>query len=160
VGDLRQRTLVGADLFGQAALGRVAAEECGCAPLGCELLQLIVADRAGVGQIEDPNFVLFTESPGALAGLSQQDNERCCRDHPSDPAPRLEPGEPGIIRIRQEAGRGRRRVLADQSAARRERVAALGHRQWRQCARTAPGSFASPGLALEARCWCWAGYAR
>src|SRR6266487_3640140 len=32
-----------------------------------------MADRAGVGEIEDADFVLLAQSPGALAGLGQQD---------------------------------------------------------------------------------------
>src|SRR5687767_7688407 len=60
-------------MFGQAALWCIAAEERGRATLRGELLELVVADRARVSQIEDPNFALLAQSPGALAGLGQQD---------------------------------------------------------------------------------------
>jgi hypothetical protein len=63
LGNLRQRALVSADVFGQAALWRVAAKQRRSAALRGELLELVVADRAGVGQVEDPDFVLFAQPP-------------------------------------------------------------------------------------------------
>jgi hypothetical protein len=49
LGNLRQGALVGADVFSQATLGRIAAKERRGAALRGELLELVVADRAGVG---------------------------------------------------------------------------------------------------------------
>jgi len=65
--------LVGADVFSQAALRRVAAEQRGSTALGCQLLELVVTDRAGVCQVEDPDFRLLAQPPGALAGLGEED---------------------------------------------------------------------------------------
>src|SRR5690349_15284335 len=73
LGDMRQRSLVSADVFGQAALRCVTAKERSRATLRGELLELVMADRAGVGQVKDSHFLLFAEPPGALAGLSEQD---------------------------------------------------------------------------------------
>jgi hypothetical protein len=60
-------------MFGQATLRRIAAEERRRATLRCELLKFVVADRAGVGQVEDPHFFLLAQPPGALAGLGEED---------------------------------------------------------------------------------------
>src|SRR6266545_5279517 len=94
---------------------------------------------------EDADFVLFAQAPRALAGLHEQDDARFCCYQLSDPAPSLDPGVPGMLRIRQWPRRDRRRALADQSAARRDRAIAPGHRQLRQRVRTASGSRATLG---------------
>jgi len=60
-------------VFSQAALRRVAAKQRRGATLGCKLLELVVTDRAGVGQVEDADFLLLAQPPGALTGLGQQD---------------------------------------------------------------------------------------
>jgi hypothetical protein len=68
--DLCQRALVGTDVLGQATLRRVAAEQRCCAALRSQLLALVMANRAGVGQVVDPHFFLLAQTPRALAGLS------------------------------------------------------------------------------------------
>jgi len=70
---LYQRALISADVFGQSTLRRVTTKQRRRAALGRQLFQLIVADGAGVGQVEDPDFILLAQAPGTLAGLSQQD---------------------------------------------------------------------------------------
>jgi hypothetical protein len=46
--DLRQRALVGANMFGQATLRCVAAKQRSCSALRGQLLEFVVADGAGV----------------------------------------------------------------------------------------------------------------
>src|SRR6266540_1808669 len=59
---LYQRALISADVFGQSTLRRVTTKQRRRAALGRQLFQLIVADGAGVGQVEDPDFILLAQA--------------------------------------------------------------------------------------------------